>query len=71
MTWDPPRRLQDPMRSEPLSLEFEAPESPGRIQKVDPLDGAVIYTIGVLESRFGGVTWGPEDLRWLKTAFTR
>ena len=33
-------------------------ESPGRIEKMDPPWGSVIYTIGVLESRIGGsVFW--------------
>ena len=29
----------------------------GHIQKVDPPQGSVIYTIGVLESRIGGSTF--------------
>ena len=31
-----------------------APHTPGRIQKVRPPLGSVIYTVGVLESRIGG-----------------
>ena len=31
--------------------------TPGRIQKVDPPQGSIIYTIGVLEPRIGGSTF--------------
>ena len=32
-------------------------QTPGRIHKVDPPEGSVIYTIGVFESRLGGSTF--------------
>ena len=29
-------------------------QSPGRIQKLAPIEGSIIYTIGILESSIGG-----------------
>ena len=29
-------------------------QTPGRIQKVDPLEGSIVYTVGVFEPRIGG-----------------
>ena len=44
-----------------LYLESQWPiitQTPGRIHKVDPPQGCVVYTIGVLESTIGGSTFG-------------
>ena len=32
-------------------------QTPGRIQKADPPEGSVIYTIGILQFRIGGSTF--------------
>ena len=40
----------------PINRTFQGPQTPGRIQKVDPPEGPVIYTIGVLEYKIGGST---------------
>ena len=32
-------------------------QTPGQFQKVDPPQGSIAYTIGVLESRLGGSTF--------------
>ena len=61
----------NPFPEEFHSFPIFQPRPPGRIQKVDPPSGSIIYTIGVLEPRIGGSTfwilpgvWEPDALPW-------